>query len=157
MNKLVSARRGSPLKAERNVGILRMLGEGHTQTKVAKHFQVSRNAVAAVVRRAKDGYADPRWKTAIAAAGPIPAPIIIDRATDRQMIADFIARNGVKKCPTVALNPTQAILQPTPGIDDRWNGKTGWPASEGKTSPRRRKLGKGGASSMKSCRVGAVI
>lgn len=148
---------------ERNAAILKMLAAGWKQREVAKHFKTTRRAVAAVVRRSKD----PTDTRINHAAKPSPdrarpkAPAIgnvtVDRSLDAALKADFIARKGVTKCPPVALVPTQATLQPNPNIDSWLNRKTGWPASDGKTSTRRRKLGAGGASSMKSCRVGSVI
>lgn len=141
---------------ERNAEILKMLGDGKKQREVAKHFKTTRSAVAAVVRRSKSGYHDSRSAASILPPPKPekPAEIIVDRAADRQLIAEYLALNGAKKCPTVALVATQAALQNNPGINDRLGNRTGWPMSDEFNQKRNRK-GTGGST--KGCRIGSVI
>lgn len=132
----VSKRAGS---SERNVEIAQLCAEGVPQQDIAKRFGVSRNVVSAAYSRwiAKNQPDHAKPKPRPRASQPIPLTREQIEA-DRKMIAEFIATKGVKICPAVALVPTQATLKHNPGIDDRWNGSTGWPASD---QARRAKRG----------------
>lgn len=108
----------------------------------------------------------PRAKIArIAKAKPIPAPskarvpaaraadIIPTAKPNAQLIAEYLAINGAKRCPTVALNPTQAHVCADLTGRDPWQGQ--WPASNGKQKSRAGR--KGAMRNLQSVRMGSVI
>jgi hypothetical protein len=76
-------------------------------------------------------------------------------ASNADLIAEYIAMNGVKKCPTVALVPTQATLERIPDLPNPLHGITGWAGSN--TGQKRRAARKGALANLKTCRIGSVI
>lgn len=143
LNKIVcshpeykSKRAGS---AERNAEISKLFGQGASQHEIARQFGVSRNVIAGAYARWQEKNQPQEAASRVRSRNSktVVVPTREQIEMDRKLIAEYIAARGVKICPPVALVPTTATLRHNPGIDDRWNGSTGWPASDKARRARR--------------------
>lgn len=163
---------GFSAKSARAEAVIGMLASGMQQKEVAAHLRISRSVINHIVQ-SQPGYvsradrAPGERNTAfnskmrptqpVRFAEPKPIPAAFDTSKDHDLIAAYIASRGVKKCPTVALNPTQATLAHNPGLYDGKTSEGDWGRSRRGDAKHRRNGMLGAMRAMPSCRAGSVI